>query len=171
MEAVRRDGMKKYRKFWIAALVLAAVLLWANRTPDPVRLVEEQLGEALPKGEVLETLETHGGFHGDGMTFIKLRLEDDISGQLADTAFWHPLPLSETMEIALYGKEGQGPYLGGDGVSLPVVEQGFYYFCDRHSEALDPADDAGLISRGSLNYTAAIYDSDTRMLYYLKIDT
>ena len=55
--------------------------------------------------------------------------------------------------------------------SVPLVERGCWFFLDRHDQATDPADDSGLHDRYSWNFTAAIFDADTNVLYYLELDT
>ncbi len=45
--------------------------------------------------------------------------------------------------------------------SFPEVEQGYYYFRDRHSQSQDPTDDSELFGRGSWNFILAVYDSQT----------
>lgn len=169
--------MKKYRKLVIIAIVLAALALlgyWLTRTPDPIDFVADALEVQLPRGEVLETVETHGGFHGDGETYIVIRFEEDISHRLVGE-FWHDLPMSEGVSTCFYGRETETMTYGahvndGAGFADPITN-GRYYFCDRHSRAVDPADDSQLFDRGSFNYTAAIYDADTCTLYYFKFDT
>ena len=62
--------------------------------------------------------------------------------------------------------------LGEDGEPFfPEVDQGCYYFRDRHGESQDPTDESGLFNRGSWNFTLAIYDSQTGTLYYYELDT
>ena len=102
------------------------------------------------------------------MTEVSAFLED-IQG----SAYWHPLPLSENLSAAVYGwqteTEGFGPLFPED--MIPSVENGCWFFLDRHPEATDPADDTDLHSRSSWNFTAAIFDADTGILYYLELDT
>ena len=42
---------------------------------------------------------------------------------------------------------------------------------DRSSESTDNTDDSMLLSRYSFNFTIAIYDTDTDILYYFEYDT
>ena len=51
------------------------------------------------------------------------------------------------------------------------LTDGWYYFLDRHSEAEDPEDDSGLFGRGSYNFTLAIYDKESGVLYCYELDT
>ena len=54
---------------------------------------------------------------------------------------------------------------------IPAIENGFYCFLDRHSEASNPSDDADLFDRASMNFSLALYDSDTNKFYYIEFDT
>ena len=56
---------------------------------------------------------------------------------------------------------------------LPIALLLYYFFFDRHSDATNPKDDSAFLdeSRPSYNFTVAIYDSDTNMLYYARVDT
>ena len=54
---------------------------------------------------------------------------------------------------------------------FPTIEHGFYYFKDRHSESYAPFDDSLIWNRASYNFTIAVYDLDTRTLYFSTFDT
>ena len=63
-------------------------------------------------------------------------------------------------------------YFGGLCEDVPQdLTDGWYYFLDRHSEAEDPEDDSGLFGRGSYNFTLAIYDKESGVLYCYELDT
>ena len=147
---------------------------------------QEEVGEALgvdcSAGELVSEEDSHGGFHGDGLSCVQLRFPDDsfldeIRGRLG----WDPLPMEEGAAALAYGvtREGdgwveqQGPFLTRDGETiLPEAEKGWYYFLDRHREAgEDPYDPAPVLGRASLNFTLALYDEETRTLWYCEMDT
>ena len=62
-----------------------------------------------------------------------------------------------------------GPYLtDGEGDPLvPEIRAGFYRLIDRHAQA----GETDLLGRASLNFTLALYDTDTDTLYYFEMDT
>lgn len=162
-------------------LILAVMLTACNGESAPLRQISDTLGADISSAAVLENLDTHGGFHGDGKTFLKLQFSTSQSNtfcaEIQDSDYWHSLPLSENTARALYGSYGDGyshaPLFQNDNGDplLPEVENGYYFFCDRHSEAADPADDSALHSRYSWNFTIAVYDADTMTLYYFELDT
>ncbi|WP_010291919.1 hypothetical protein [Clostridium senegalense] len=47
---------------------------------------------------------------------------------------------------------------------IPEVENGYWYFVDRHRESDDSLSDAKIFYRGSFNITVAIYDIDKNVL-------
>lgn len=133
--------------------------------------VSRALGVDASAGTVVSASDSHGGFHGDGLTFIELSFPDDSFGTRVQTA-WHSLPLSGSLNTFVYGSPGAGPYITWDGVNcFPPVQNGCYYFEDRHSQSTDPHSDSELLQRHSFNVTIAIYDADTRTFYYCEFDT
>lgn len=148
---------------------------------DPLAELSGTLGIDLSDAVLLNEEDTHGGFHGDGQSCLALRLTatqgEAIALAVSEDPCWHPLPLSETAQALLYGISRDsstiGPYLHDDSHKplLPQIENGSYFFRDRHSQAADPADDASVLGRASLNFTIAVYDADTNTLYYLELDT
>lgn len=112
----------------------------------------------------------HGGFLGDGTTFIIAELPA-FPGQIGTSEDWRPLPfsapLTELTENYLTDvlRDENGSSL------LPAIEHGYYCFVDRRSESIDPKDDSQLLDRYSFNLTLSIYDTDTDLLYYIEFDT
>lgn len=123
---------------------------------------------------VVEEADTHGGFHGDGTYYIILDCSDDQEQALSIVADWETLPLSENLELMLYGGTREGVIYGYDlaeTAKIPKIENGYYYFYDRHSESTDSRDDSELFERSSFNFSLALYDVDTSTLYYVEFDT
>lgn len=98
-------------------------------------------------------------FHGDG------------SFTVPERGFWHELPLTETLSAMVYDYRTELLRDGNDRARIPEVENGYYFFYDRHSKSLSPFRDEDLFSRSSFNFTLAIYDADTLTLYYYELDT
>lgn len=148
-----------------------------NETTD----ISKTLGIDLSGGTIVSSEDTHGGFHGDGNTCEKISFDDDSGAALADAmsnnSDWRAFPLSDNLQAVVYGRvDGDvqyGSYITDDeGVSIiPQIEHGYYYFYDRHSESNNPKDDTELLSRGFLNFTITLYDTDNNKLYYYELDT
>lgn len=140
--------------------------------------ISESLGIDVRKGNVLMDSDSHDGFHGDGMLFQQISFEDSkFSDEIKYNDGWKPMPLSQNMEALVYGIEVDtssiGPYLtdeSGDTI-IPDIQNGYYYFYDRHSECKDPFSDRDILNRASFNFMLASYNSDNRVLYYVEFDT
>ena len=123
---------------------------------------------------VTEEVNTHGGFLGDGTYYLVLDCSQNKEKALANLNGWTDLPLSENLNLIMYGGEKDGTkyvYNIAEEVHMPNVENGYYYFYDRHSESKDMSDDSELFDRYSFNFTIAVYDSDRDKMYYIEYDT
>lgn len=123
---------------------------------------------------VVAEQDTHGGFHGDGSYYSILDCSSNTETALELVSSWNALPLSENLDLIMFGGEKDGMTYGynlSEKAHMPRIENGYYYFMDRHSEAIDPSDDSSLFGRASFNFTLAMYDSDTNVLYYFEFDT
>ena len=115
---------------------------------------------------VIEELDTHGSFLGDGSYYLILDCSDNPEAALKIVADWKQLPLSWNLKRIMYGSHNLS-----EEAHMPKIENGYYYFEDRHSKATDPSDDSDLFGRGSYNFSLAVYDADTHRLYYFEFDT
>ena len=129
-------------------------------------------------GEVLSEEDSHGGFHGDGSTIVQIQFkEDTIVEAIMEQGDWKVLPLTENLAALVYGIHSENSSVGPmvhDGTGTPIIpaiDNGYYYFHDRHAESLNPGDDSGILDRASYNFTIAIYDTDNKSLYYIELDT
>ena len=137
------------------------------------RRIREQTGLVLPQGELLESIDTHGGFHGDGEYYAAYRISDAaFVATLSQAAGWQPLPLPEELEILIYGKSkagsASGPYLKK--ASVPRITDGYWYFSDRFDPSA-PQRSRPVLTRGAFNFSIVIYDAESGILYYAELDT
>ena len=147
-------------------LLLAAAFYDATSEQTVFGLVAEDYA-------VVTESDSHGGFLGDGLYALVLDCGQNRDRALETVEDWRSLPLSEPLRLMMYGGEKNGVvygYLGEENL-LPEIENGWYFFEDRHSESTDPADDAPLLDRYSFNFSLAVYDADTDILYYFELDT
>ena len=118
--------------------------------------------------------DSHGGFHGDGTYSAIYDCSKNKEYVLEIVEKWNKLPLTENLELILYGGEKDGTtyaYYLADDVGFPEVSNGYYFFYDRHSESMNSNSDEDLFNRSSFNFSIAIYDTDNDMLYYIRMDT
>lgn len=137
------------------------------------REIREATGIDVRAGKEIEKEDSHGGFHGDGVSLAVLVFDDEkVENQIEKSKNWKKLPFDRELTALAYGvKEGNlstGPYLTDEEgkAILPEIEEGYYCFIDRHT------DDAGeILTRSSMNFTIAVYDVQTGKMYYAKLDT
>ncbi len=146
---------------------------------DEIAVISDALGIDVSQGELKIYNDTHGGFHGDGELYVEMVFSDDaFTDRIKLSGEWSALPLPLTLRIVAYGGklEGGSSYHSfiddPDGENLiPLISNGYYYFRDRSSESRDERDPSQILDRYSYNFTLAIYDIDTRTLYFYEIDT
>ena len=159
----------------VAVIVLGIVLHSPQKDDisEPQRTV---LGINISSGSIITDTDSHGGFHGDGITFLEVVFEDDSClNQIKGNSSWKQLPVSYPVDALLYGTQNGsssiGPYVTEGGKKLfPKAETGYYYFKDRHTGAGGQGS-KDVVNRHSFNFTVALYDEDTQTLYYCEFDT
>lgn len=171
------------RKKWnIISLVMVLLVIMtgcrAEKTDNILSEISKTIGVDVSAGEVISESDSHGGFHGDGDMVVEIQFADtSFSDQIKENEVWNAMPLTENLTALVYGirkEDGSvGPMIhSGDGTpAIPEVDNGYYYFRDRHSQSTDPTDDSGVLGRASYNFTIAIYDTDSKILYYMELDT
>lgn len=146
-------------------LPLLCMLLTSCGKETTIQKVEKDTGIDLSCGKIISENDTHGGFHNDGLEFVKIELE--FSEQFDDSKRWSQFPTSDTVSRLL-----DGSYLvDSNGEALiPYIANGYYYFKDRYDiTSKDYRKD--VFARFSMNYTLAVYDSDNSILYYVRYDS
>lgn len=147
-------------------LTAALFLLLLNPAGDYISNTREYFGFAKKDFTVVEELDTHSGFFGDGYYYLILDCSDNKNEALNKVKGWKKLPLSENLERFMYGG-----YESAKKARFPQTENGYYIFEDRSSESTDSTDDTDLFNRHSFNFSIAVYDCDTDKMYYFEYDT
>lgn len=143
----------------------------------------------LSKAQVLSDQDSHGGFHGDGVRLVKVKFHWDTKWSAGPAlcpydrareamAKWGE-PDYELLCL-LYGEEEitdgfsaeRGPYIPyeEDMEPIPPVRSGYFYLEDRYL-ADGPQAGEAICDRGAFNFTVAVYDLETDILYYCEVDT
>ncbi len=169
--------MKNRIALAIVVIISAYALLGCSVKSDE-KYIEEQIGINIPEPENISYVDEHGGFHGDGHIFAKVEFlakdKETILNELKENSKWRELPLSENLNLFMYGGMRDGTSYGyniAGELGIPKIENGYWYFFDRHSESIDASSDTKLFNRFSFNLTIAMYDADTNILYYVEFDT
>ena len=142
--------------------------------------MSQTLQVALAQGVMIENIDTHGGFHGDGQSLTVWKFDDNsILEQILTDPDWKELPMTDNLEALLYGVVYDtglsiteiGPCVDFSEEQLPQIQNGYYYFVDPQAESEMQHSDAQIMERASLNFSIALYDVDTDTLYYIEVDT
>ena len=163
---------------WLGALVALGLLLSGCSQKENV---SRTLEVDVSGGEIVAQTDTHGGFHGDGTTYLALRFADDaLQEQIEASDVWRAFPLDDTVRALVYGIEGEadgtswcvGPYLtDADGEALvPEIEEGYYRLIDHQAEE-GKATGADILHRASFHFALGLYDSREDILYFCELDT
>ena len=166
--------MKKKTRLII--LLIACVVVLTLLTIDifhnnKMKTIGSKIELNISKCKVDNEEDTHGGFLGDGHYFIQINCSNTSLDKLSNN--WKELPLSDELKEATSLKmcEGNGCKDIYERYSIPNIVNGYYYFIDRHNDSIDKYDDTNLNNRSSYNYTIALLDKDTNIIYYYELDT
>ena len=129
---------------------------------NPKETIKRELELDASDGTVLKHMDNHGGFLGDGCSFISIRMKDrTVLKAIQGREEWKQLPLDETMKTLVdYIQDDDGNPL------IPEFRNGYFILMDWQDET-----DTPILERYSLNYTVGLYDSDEDILYYGRFDT
>lgn len=156
------------RRHFLSAILIGILLLVGCSASGSL---SRELGVDIPAEARRVEYDSHGGFHGDGRTYLELSFDvgagETLEGEIQKSGRWKALPLSENLRRLA---ENAMPQEGGY-TSPATAALGYYRFIDRHSESTNPQDDAGVLGRPSCNYTLAVYDARREVLYYVALDT
>lgn len=158
----------------ISGLLATILLLLLKPINNYTDITTPYFGFTKKDFSIIEEFEDYGGFPVDGSHYLILDCSGNKQKALEIIKDWNKLPLSENLNIAMYGGEKDGIIYGYElakEAHIPKIENGYYIFEDRHSESSDSKDDSELFDRYSFNFSIAVYDCDTDKMYYFKFDT
>lgn len=177
MTSARKQGwihhMKK-RNLRIGIFILFVIILITTLISSPkdkgIKLFESTFDIKLPNGVNSEQIfNNYSGPPYEGYELYKYIFSEgdarSFSLKIEELTSWSLLPLSEELELLMYGgiKNGMSyVYNIANKVGLPKVKNGFWLLKNDHQ---------GLLKEYSFDFTLAIYDSDNKLLYLFKVDT
>ena len=164
-------------KHFLSLLVTIGMLLGAGSSSgDHLWCLESATCFDMPEAVILEEWDDHGGFLGDGCTYLCADVSayaDDFTLEALPNDCWHELPMDEgvarmcvnVLEIIL--PKDRLP----DEAVLPTITNGLYYFYNEQHYEDDPYEMSGLWDAVSINAEAALVDLDTMTMYFYRMDT
>lgn len=170
--------MKKALRILLPLCILMGIRSITFQQAHPQPQISDYLNADISQGVLVESVDTRTFLRSIGATMETYAFADDrFLLQISDNPSWYALPLSAPLAAAAYGsQEGQttiGPYLtdaAGDPL-LPPVENGYFYFLDRHTQSKNNKDPALILDRYYMHFILALYDADAKMLYYCTLET
>ena len=153
----------------IVVIVCAGIFLFSKG--EKYRYVKRVTGFDISSCKILKSEDTHGGFLGDG-EYILIADCGKEPHWPADLYGWKELPLPENIQLIMYGPEpDEYDYSLAGEAGIPYIENGYYYFENRHPNAEKEDSSEDLFDLFSFNFSLALYDADKDMLYYYDLDT
>ncbi len=137
---------------------------------NDIKDIEDRYSIDLGGAKTVSYEDTHGGFFGDGERAVVFDVSEWEKRE-ETLSSWNDLPLTENLQLIMYGGEKDGMIYGYDlakNNDIPVITNGKYFFYDRLHENYSDSD---LFSGASFNFTIFMYDNDTQRLYMLEFDT
>lgn len=168
--------MKKY--ILLLSLLVLPLLFVACSSQSMNERISKSVGVKINENIQLDYEDTHGGFQGDGEIVAVISFDvpvgDKILTDIRQSKGWHHLPLSQNLSLLMYGGEEDNQQYSfnlAEKLAMPTIENGYYFFVNRHPNRVSSVDDTNIFKEGSFNFTLAVYDVDTRIMYYLEFDT
>ena len=158
----------------ISGLLAAVLLLLLKPINNYTDITTSYFGFTKKDFSVVEELEDYGGFPADGSHYLILDCSTNKQKALDIIKDWKKLPLSENLNIVMFGGEKDGLRYGyklAKEAHMPKVNNGYYIFENSQLKGKDKSDDSELLNGYSLNFEIAVYDCDTDRLYYFEYDS
>lgn len=163
--------MKKALKIiGILLLILIIVYIIYIHTLRNYFFYSSQIEIQIPLFAKMEEKDTHGGFHGDGEAFVKVYFSNEQANKFVnkinENNHWSKLPMPERLRERVSNTIDKE-------MKIPNVENGYWFFEDRHTKAKDKYDYSEMFNsnRASSNFSVAVFDTDTKILYFYALDT
>ena len=158
----------------ISGLLAVILLLLLKPINNYTDITTPYFGFTKKDFSVVEELEDYGGFPADGSHYLILDCSASKQKALEIIKDWNKLPLSENLNLVMFGGEKDGVIYGYElakEAHMPKIENGYYIFEDSQLKGKDKSDDSELLNGYSLNFEIAVYDCDTDRMYYFEFDS
>lgn len=155
----------------IISILCIAVIFTSCDGQSTEKIIKNEIGVDISGCIIESDKDSHTGFLGDGETLVTIDCSQNKDEILNQISGWNKLPLTENLQIVMYGdNEGNGYRLAYEN-GIPEITDGYYKFINRHDEAKSKSSDSGMLEAYSMNFTLALYDSETDIMYYYEFDS
>lgn len=133
-------------------------------------IISKNIEINIPLSAKVESIDTHGGLHMDGEMLAKVYFTDRQAEKMIEkikiNEHWRELPMMEKLQEVITFNTDKS-------MKFPIIENGYWFYLDRHTEADNKYDEYERYKeeRYSTNYSVAVYDIDSNVLYYYELDT
>ena len=159
---------KFFKKLCLIILLLIIVYIIYLYTFYDYNFYSTIIETPIPMFAKIEEKDTHGGFHGDGEALIKVyfsyKQAEKFIRKIDKNIHWNKLPMKDILQTCINNNTT-------DEISVPIIENGYWFFLDRHSKATNKYNYYDMFDRASSNYSIAIFDIDSNVLYIYSLDT
>ena len=159
---------KFFKKLCLIILLLIIVYIIYLYTFYDYNFYSSIIETPIPMFAKMEEKDTHGGFHGDGEALIKVyfsyKQAEKFIRKIDKNIHWNKLPMKDILQTCINNNTT-------DEISVPIIENGYWFFLDRHSKATNKYNYYDMFDRASSNYSIAIFDIDSNVLYIYSLDT
>lgn len=173
-----KEGIIKYKKQIIIIIIIILIILFYRHSTEINRNISKDLGIKIPKSLEFQYKDTHGGFHGDGITLAKSNItQDNIQYILNKSkAEWNKIPMSKEINLRIFGGVENNINYSYDlakDLNIEDIKSGYWIFLDRWGNKKEYTNGEELLdsNRYSQNFSLGIIDSDNNIFYYIKFDS
>lgn len=168
-------NLKIRNKKWLLGLILLIIEIFVfllinyfEKTTFQEFLISKT-GLNIYNSKIIEE-KRENGFFGDGYYYVKIDCNTENDKILKQISNWNKLPLTKNLELLLYGSNDYNYNLAYN-ISLGRIENGYYYFINNNTHAINRYDDKDLFELSSFDFIIVIYDLKDKVLYYYEYNT
>ena len=131
-----------------------------SRKQKALEYVGLKTGIDVSEGDLYFGFDDHDGSHGDGKTYLEVRLPVSIDIVIWESGDWKRFPVPERIDSNVC-KLCIDKHRRDHEELLPQINNGWYYFIDRTPE----------YAYDYKNFTIAAYNSDSKVFYFCQYDS
>lgn len=170
--------MKYKKQNIILIIILLSITFFYRHSTKINSSISKDLGIKVPNNLEFQYEDSHGGFHGDGVTLAKAKITQNNIQYILDKSKvkWNKMPMSKDIKLRLYGGRKDNinySYELAKDLNMENIETGYWLFLDRWGNEKEYTKGEGLLdgNRHSKNFSLGIIDSDNNIFYYIKFDS